>query len=87
MWHEFGVDIHGRKKTIEASLVVKGENSQNTAMSRTVGLPMGIAVRLILERKVRQKGVVIPVTVEFYDPILAELKQKGIELAEKELAA
>lgn len=86
MWHEIGVEVQGRKKKIEASLVVRGENSQDTAMARTVGLPMGIAVKLIVERRIKQKGVVIPVTPEFYDPILSELKMQGIELAEAESA-
>ena len=86
MWHEIGVEVQGRKKKIEASMVVRGENSQDTAMARTVGLPMGIAVKLIIERRIRQKGVVIPVTPEFYDPILSELKTQGIELTETESA-
>jgi saccharopine dehydrogenase (NADP+, L-glutamate forming) len=84
MWHEFGFEIGGRLRTVEASLVVKGEDSRSTAMARTVGLPMGIAIRLILEGKISAKGVVIPVTSEFYDPILEELKLSGIELTETE---
>jgi saccharopine dehydrogenase-like NADP-dependent oxidoreductase len=84
MWHEFGFESDGRKKTIEASLVVKGESGQRTAMAKTVGLPMGIAIRLILERRIKQRGVLIPVAHEFYDPILAELKLNGIELIETE---
>ena len=83
MWHRFRYAKDGRGNEIQATLVAKGDDSTRTAMAKTVGLPLGIAARLILEGKIKARGVVVPVTREFYDPILAELKTQGIELTEK----
>jgi saccharopine dehydrogenase-like NADP-dependent oxidoreductase len=84
MWHQFNYDLNGKQKEIQASLVVEGENAIDTAMARTVGLPMGIAVKLILEGRIKRRGVLIPVSAELYDPILAELGGMGIHLTEME---
>lgn len=83
MWHRFRYEQSGQQKNIEASLVAKGEDAVNTAMARTVGLPLGIAARLLIQGKVRQRGVVIPTAPEFYVPILSELASLGIELTEQ----
>ena len=55
----------------------------DTSMSRTVGLPAAIAVRLILQGGIRVTGVHTPVIPEIYDPILAELETQGIGLRER----
>jgi saccharopine dehydrogenase-like NADP-dependent oxidoreductase len=65
------------KKTYLNSLVI-GNDYRDTAMSKTVGLPVGIATRLILENKVHATGVTIPIEKEFYQPILKELSEHGI---------
>ena len=54
-------------------------------MAKTVGLPMAIASKLILQDKIKKRGVTIPVDQEIYEPVLAELKTLGIELVEREL--
>ena len=82
MWHQFGYTLNGADHEIQASLVTKGTNDIRTAMAATVGLPLGIATRLLLEGKIRSRGVAIPVTPEFYDPILGALRAEGIELNE-----
>lgn len=84
MWHRFRYLLKGIEKEIQASLVAKGDDSTFTAMAKTVGLPLGIAAKLVLQGKISTRGVAIPTAKEFYDPILAELKQLGIELQEKE---
>jgi saccharopine dehydrogenase (NADP+, L-glutamate forming) len=43
---------------------------------------MAIACKLILQNKIKAKGVQIPITAEFYKPILAELAKNGIEFIE-----
>jgi saccharopine dehydrogenase-like NADP-dependent oxidoreductase len=83
MWHRFGYEMNGVSKRIEASLVAKGDDSINTAMAKTVGLPLAIAAKLLIQGKIKQRGVAIPVTGEFYEPILDELKTVGIELSER----
>jgi saccharopine dehydrogenase-like NADP-dependent oxidoreductase len=84
MWHRFGFLKEGKLKHIEASLIAKGNNSIETAMAKTVGLPLGIATKLLIEGKIKQRGVVIPVAAEIYTPVLEELKKMGIELSETE---
>jgi saccharopine dehydrogenase-like NADP-dependent oxidoreductase len=86
MWHRFVFMLHDQKKEIQASLVSTGDDATYTAMAKTVGLPLGIAAKLILQDKITSKGVVIPVIPEMYDPILKELGEMGIALMEKEIA-
>lgn len=82
MIHRFVFDLQGKSKTIQSSLVVKGEDAVNTAMAKTVGLPMGIAAKLLMQNKIKSRGVVIPTEAELYKPILDELKKLGIEMLE-----
>ncbi len=84
MWHRFRFLQAGNKREIQASLVTLGENSNQTAMAKTVGLPLAIAAKLLLLGKIMQRGVVIPVSKEIYEPVLSELKTLGIELKENE---
>lgn len=79
MWHKFTYLFHGEEKTLSTYLVVKGENEDHTAMAKTVGLPLGMGVRLILEDKIPQRGVLLPIYKEVYKPILQELKEWGVE--------
>ena len=69
-------------KKISSTLVVKGENEVLTAMAKTVGLPMAIACKLILEGKVTARGVQIPVMPELYNPVLEELESFGVTFTE-----
>ncbi len=84
MWHRFKYELNGKQKEIQAYFAATGENSTMTAMAKTVGLPLGIATKLLAEGKIKSRGVQIPVASEFYDPILSELKTLGIGLEEKE---
>jgi saccharopine dehydrogenase-like NADP-dependent oxidoreductase len=86
MWHRFYYELHGKQKHIQASLVAKGENSVYTAMAKTVGLPLGIAAKLLINDEISSRGVHIPIIKEFYEPILSELKNQGIELVEREFS-
>ena len=45
-----------KKSNIKTTLIVKGEDNIYTAMAKTVGLPLGIAAKLILEEKIKEKG-------------------------------
>jgi saccharopine dehydrogenase-like NADP-dependent oxidoreductase len=84
MQHEFDfLASEDKKKKIISSLIVKGDDSEFTAMAKTVGLPMGIAARLILNGKIKLTGVKIPVMKEIYEPVLGELKSFGITFGEK----
>ncbi len=85
MWHRFKYELHGKDKEIQAYFAATGENSTTTAMAKTVGLPLGIAAKLLAEGKIKSRGVLIPVASEFYEPILQELKTLGIGLEEREI--
>ena len=72
---------HQHKK-ITSSLIVKGMNQERTAMAKTVGLPLGIAAKLILNGVIKTKGLKIPIEKEIYEPVLKELQLAGIEFHE-----
>ena len=78
MQHKFGYQLHNKKKELTSSLVVIGDDSIYTAMAKTVGLPLAIAAKLILQDKIKLTGVHIPVVQELYEPILTELEEYGI---------
>jgi saccharopine dehydrogenase-like NADP-dependent oxidoreductase len=83
MLHEFEYLLHNKRYSLRSSLVVKGENNTRTAMAKTVGLPLGIAAKLILENRMPVSGLHIPIIPEIYDPVLAELSSEGIQFREE----
>lgn len=85
MFHKFGYELNGEKKMIESSMVSIGRNKQETAMARTVGLPVGIAAKNILNGNITTPGVQIPITKEIYEPMLQELEENDISFNEKEV--
>lgn len=84
MWHRFGYLVDGKQKEVQASLVATGSDAVFTAMAKTVGLPLGIAAKLIAFNNINARGVIIPTTPEFYVPVLRELSALGITLNEWE---
>jgi saccharopine dehydrogenase-like NADP-dependent oxidoreductase len=84
MQHQFEYSIEGKMKKLISSLVSIGEDTVHTAMANTVGLPLAIAAKLFLQNKIKQRGIVLPISPELYDPILMELEQLGINLIEEE---
>ncbi|MDX1904762.1 MAG: saccharopine dehydrogenase C-terminal domain-containing protein [Thermonemataceae bacterium] len=82
MQHLIDYEENKEKKTIVSELVVIGEDSTHTAMAKTVGLPLAIACKLILEGKITSTGVLMPLTPNIYEPILSELQAYGISFSE-----
>ena len=82
MLHEFEYRIGDKSSTINSSLVVKGEDGVHTAMAKTVGLPLGIAAKLILNGTITITGLHIPTNKEIYEPVLEELEKEGIRFEE-----
>ncbi len=80
--HEFVAEYPDRKQEITATMVDFGIPHGDTSMSRTVGLPAAIGVRLILQEKINLTGVHTPVVPEIYEPVLAELENLGIGFVE-----
>ena len=84
MYHKFGYELDGKKKQIDSTMVLIGEDQTHTAMAKTVGLPVAIATLAILNKKITTPGVQIPISKEVYTPILEELESHGIVFNEKE---
>ena len=85
MWHKFNYldkANENRETEIHSTMVAIGDDTINTAMSKTVGLPLGIAAKLILDDKIESKGVLIPIIKELYEPILSELNDYGFDFTE-----
>lgn len=84
MYHLFGYELNGEKHQRESFMVIKGDDSVHTAMAKTVGLPVGIAAKMILNGKITKPGVLIPINKEVYIPVLAELEEYGVVFKERE---
>jgi saccharopine dehydrogenase (NADP+, L-glutamate forming) len=85
MWHRFRYEIGGEPKETQAYLMTIGDDEIHTAMAKTVGLPLAIMAKLLLQGRIKSRGVVIPVVKEIYEPVLAELAELGIKLIEIEV--
>jgi len=78
MLHEFVFEYDRKQTKITSFMVALGEDNQFTAMSNTVGLPVGIIAKQIL-KGYSNPGVQIPVQKEIYIPVLNELEEFGIK--------
>lgn len=79
MQHEVEYMHKGRKITLTSEMVIKGENREFSAMAKTVGLPMAILAKLVLNKKiVPPTGVLMPVMPSIYRPVLNELAHHDI---------
>jgi saccharopine dehydrogenase-like NADP-dependent oxidoreductase len=82
MMHEIKYKVDSRESRVTSHLIVKGENNLKTAMAKTVGLPLGIAAKLILNGNIKLKGLHIPVKKEIYEPVLKELELHDVRFVE-----
>ena len=85
MQHQFIYEIDGKERELHSSFVLLGEDQTYTGMAKTVGLPVGIATKLILNGEIKSTGVKVPVSKEIYKPVLEELEQYGIRFIEEEI--
>ena len=83
MIHEIEYSKQGKKQQLQSSLVVLGKDEEHTAMAVTVGLPVAMITKMILNGKIERRGVLIPKYAEIYNPILAELKNYGLAFKEE----
>lgn len=84
MYHKFGFELNGERKQIESYMVAMGEDSIETAMAKTVGLPTAITTLKILNGEISTTGIHIPIDKEVYLPVLEELEEYGIKFTEVE---
>jgi saccharopine dehydrogenase-like NADP-dependent oxidoreductase len=78
MHHEFEYELDQKRYQITSSMVNIGENQTYTSMSNTVGLPVAIVAKMILNEDLSLTGVTLPIQKEVYLPILKELEMYGI---------
>jgi saccharopine dehydrogenase-like NADP-dependent oxidoreductase len=83
MVHELVYEIDGVRHKAVSSLLQLGEDSVHTAMAKTVGLPLAIAARLILNGELPLTGLHIPINKIVYGPVLEELSRHGIIFREE----
>ncbi|MFT5914719.1 MAG: saccharopine dehydrogenase-like NADP-dependent oxidoreductase [Bacteroidia bacterium] len=84
MQHLFEYEKGGKSHNLKSSLVIMGEDTDNTAMAKGVGLPLAIGCKLVLNGKINLKGVQRPIQPSIYEPVLEELEKLGIKFVEKE---
>jgi len=85
MQHQFDFLEAGIQKKRYATLTCIGDNTRQTAMSKTVGLPLAMTAKKILDGTCRHTGVQLPVHPEIYHPVLEELREYGIQFIEEEV--
>ena len=54
-------------------------------MALTVGLPIAMACKLVLNNKLADRGVLLPLSPSIYDPVLDELDKLGITFREEDV--
>ncbi|MBU3745384.1 MAG: saccharopine dehydrogenase, partial [Sediminibacterium sp.] len=83
MLHEIEYTHDNHAYLLRSQLLVEGDNEVQTAMAKTVGLPLGIAAILLLEGKISARGLHIPTLPEIYIPVMEALEDKGIQFQEQ----
>lgn len=85
--HKFEIEWEDKKtETRTATLVEYGDPKGYSAMAKLVGVPCAVAVRQVLNGTISEPGVHAPVTKDFAEPILNELRDEfGIKLVEKSI--
>ena len=85
MWHRFDYEVNGERRAKTSSLCLEGKDSVFTAMSDTVGLPMALAVKPLLEGQFGTTGVDVPMSRTYYEPLLKGLAELGIRFVEQDV--
>lgn len=83
MLHEIEYVLDDKKYKATSSFVLHGEDDVQTAMAKTVGLPLGVAAKLLLNGTLQLTGLHIPIVPEIYGPVMAELEKFGIRFSEE----
>jgi saccharopine dehydrogenase-like NADP-dependent oxidoreductase len=86
MWHKFVYQEEEKAHPtyLSSSMGCIGDDQVNTAMSKTVGLPLAIATKMVCTGQIDLTGVHIPTPRAIYEPVLAELETMGIQFFHKE---
>ncbi|KAI9285765.1 saccharopine dehydrogenase [Umbelopsis sp. AD052] len=81
--HRFEIELKdGTRQVRTSTLVEYGDPNKYTAMAKTVGVPCGIAVQLILDGKITKTGVLAPMSSDINNPIMELLEKENIGMVE-----
>ncbi len=83
MLHSFLVENKDGSKQVIRSRLLDFATESNTSIARTVALPAAIAVKMILDGKIKETGVQIPTSKFIYEPVLNNLEKQGIAMHEE----
>ncbi|HPF51024.1 MAG TPA: saccharopine dehydrogenase C-terminal domain-containing protein [Draconibacterium sp.] len=83
MLHSFLVENADESKQVIKSKLLDFATKEDTSIARTVALPAAIAVKMILNGRITETGVQIPISADIYKPILEELETLGISMKEE----
>ncbi|MDI9337316.1 MAG: saccharopine dehydrogenase C-terminal domain-containing protein [Alphaproteobacteria bacterium] len=78
MIHELEYELAHKQCYLKSFLEIDGESNTKTAMAKTVGTPLAIAVELYLKNQLPLTGLHIPILPIFYNQILPKLATMGI---------
>ena len=78
MYHSFTYKENNHFKKKESFMKIEGKNNLETAMSKTVGLPIALLIELIIKKNHEFKGVILPFDEIIYNPLLNKLEDNGI---------
>lgn len=77
--HDIGVELPDKtQQNRRIDMICHGDPNGHSAMARTVGLPVAIATKMVLDGDLKATGVVLPLSREIYKPLLKRLKAQGI---------
>ena len=82
---EYEHSTTGKTTLCQSHGVFKGAGTPTTtAMATTVSLPLAIGTKLLLQGKIKERGVLVPTIPSLYEPILKELETHNIRFEENE---
>jgi saccharopine dehydrogenase-like NADP-dependent oxidoreductase len=83
MQHSLLIEKANGQKEVIKSRLLDFATANDTSITRTVALPAAIAVKMILNGEIADKGVRVPISKSIYEPVLSELEKMGIAMVEE----
>lgn len=83
MQHSFLIENASGEREFVKSRLLDFPVNGHTSIARTIAFPAAIAVKLILNGEITDRGVQIPVSKTIYEPVLNELDKLGITMKEE----
>ncbi|KAM6532400.1 saccharopine dehydrogenase,NADP+, L-glutamate-forming [Fusarium solani] len=86
--HKFIIEHQdGRRETRTSTLCENGDPKKYFAMTRLVGTPCAVAVKLVLDGTISDRGILAPLNESINEPLMQALREDyGIECHEKTVA-